>query len=366
MKYYVRLMQHIIHGLLTAPMKTSQEVYRSLLFRFKLPEQVVRLQEHTRMVPLIIQIETINVCNARCAFCAYPSMKRKKGVMSLDLFERIITDYSAMGGGPVSFTPVVGDALLDPHLLERLKVLEAYPAINQLTLTTNGIALDQYSDDEVRHLLAAFYCIQVSIGGLDAATYGMLYGVEKFAKVREAMERLLNLKDTVAQPANITFAFRTNEPKFEAHFKEQLDEYRRRGAFISHICSYANYSGVVKEDEQRKLAVLSSPGRKHRICTYGSVAMSVCWDGTITACGCVDFDADRLTIGHAAREELAAVWSGEKRTAILTSFEKGRLLPICQDCSAYRPSTDFVLPHFNGIQPHRPLPLDFFRQFWGG
>jgi MoaA/NifB/PqqE/SkfB family radical SAM enzyme len=366
MRNAVQTLKILVADFARSPVKSLTGIGRRILHRFKVPAQVVRLQKLTRETPLILQIETINVCNATCVFCAYSSMTRKKGVMSVSLFEKIVKEYAEMGGGPVSLTPVVGDALLDPHLMERLRILDSHPEINQITVTTNGIALDRYSDEEVRYLLKTLYCIQVSIGGMDAATYEMMYGIDRFSQVQQTMERLMKLREAVPCPAHITFAFRTNDWKFETRFKPLLDEYRQRGIFISHIWTYANYSGLVQNDEERKLVVLKSKEEKRRTCVYGSVAMSVCWDGTITACGCADFDGNQLTIGHAEKGTLAEVWFGKKRTAILDSFPKGTLAKICRECSAYQPNTIFAQSCFTGIQPHRPLPLAFFHQFWGG
>ena len=366
MKDFFAQILTIAHGLVKSPRATLVQLGKDVRYRFRLPAQVTELEALTYQTPFILQIETTNVCNASCIFCAYPKMSRKPGFMSLSLFEKVVKDYAAMGGGPVSLTPVVGDVLLDPHLMERFRILREHPEINQISFTTNAIGLDRYSDEEVCRLLRETYCIQVSIGGLDVETYRALYGVDRFARVRQAMERLLRLNETLSRPAHITFAFRTNDPAFESRFKQQLDEYRQRGAFISHIWTYANYSGVVENDKIRNLTVLKSVGGKSRICTYGSVAMSICWDGTITACGCVDFDGSRLRIGHAEQEPLASVWAGRRRIAILQSFGSGKLVPICRDCSAYRPNTDFALPHFEGIQACQPLPLGFFHQFWGG
>jgi radical SAM protein with 4Fe4S-binding SPASM domain len=349
-----------------SPLKTISGFVRRLAQEFKVPARVLELRKIVREAPLILQIETINVCNAACIFCAYPGMKRKKGVMSLALFEKIVKEYAAMGGGAVSLTPLVGDALLDPHLKERFRILDRHPEINQVTLTTNAIALDRYSDEDVRFLLEKLYCIQVSIGGLDPATYRTMYGVDKFPQVQEAMERLLILKDKVPNAADITFAFRTNDRKFENRYKRQIDEYRKRGAFVSHMWMYANYSGVVKNDEARNLVVLNSWRKKRNPCVYASVAMSICWDGRITACGCTDYEGEKLTIGHVEQDILSEVWSGRKRTGILDSFERRKVPPVCQRCSAYQPDSIFASPCFNEATPHRPLPLDFFHQVWGG
>jgi MoaA/NifB/PqqE/SkfB family radical SAM enzyme len=349
-----------------SPWQCLRQTGRGIIYRFRPPRHVERLRQGLRSTPLILQIETTNVCNAACVFCAYPAMQRKKGVMSLELFQKVVADYAEMGGGPVSLTPVVGDALLDPHLMERLRILRAEPRINQITLTTNAIALERYSDRDLSLMLEALYCIQVSIGGMDAAGYRAMYGVDRFAQVEQSLERLFDLNGRLASPAQLSFAYRTNDRKFEARFRSALDSYRQRGAFISHIWSYANYSGEITGDEHNNLTVLSGHGRKALPCVYGSVAMSVCWDGAITACGCADFEGRQLSIGDADKQSLAEVWLGKKRSAILASFAAGTPAGICKACSAYQPDTIFAQPCFTGIEPHRPLPLGFFQQFWGG
>jgi len=329
--------------------------------KLKEPVQVEEVRKVTRKAPLFLQIETTNTCNAACIFCAYSGVKRKKGVNSLPLFRKIVQDYAAMGGGPVCLTPIVGDALLDPHFLQRLEILKEFPEIKQVTVTTNGIALNKYSDEDICRILESLFCLQLSVGGLDQTTYQTMFGVDRFSQVRDGMERLIRLSSVVSNPAYISFAFRTNDRKFENRYKSQLAKFREKGIHISHIWSYANYSGAVKDDAERNLVVYDSRGKKRISCVSPSMNMTVCWDGTITACGCADFQGDKLTIGHADKDRLAEVWSGKKRTAILESFAKGKLHPICQECSGYTPDSVFACPHFKGVLPHQPLPLEFFR-----
>jgi MoaA/NifB/PqqE/SkfB family radical SAM enzyme len=354
-------------GITQSPLNTLFELGRRLFPTAKAHTQVLKLQKITQETPLILQIETVNICNAACVFCGYTSMKRKKGSMSMPLFEKVVKDYADMGGGPVSLTPVGGDALLDPHLLDRIKILEAHPKINQITLTTNAIALERFSDEDVCYLLTALDCIQVSIGGLAPETYKTMYSIDAFDKVQRQMERLVRLQGAVRQPASLTFAFRTNDWKFEIRFIRKLKEYRRRGVFISHIWLYANYSGMVKNDLNRGLMVMDRTSKQDTCCLYGTISMAVCWDGRITACGCADVEGNKLSLGNAETESLSEVWSGEKRAGILDSFKKGRPAKICRYCSAYLPvNVVFSRPYFKNFELHQPLPLDFFRQFWGG
>jgi MoaA/NifB/PqqE/SkfB family radical SAM enzyme len=356
----LRTLKVLAQGFLQSPVGSVTGLLRRLLYSFWVPPRVASLRESTRHSPLILQIETVNVCNAACLFCAYPGMKRRKGVMELPLFEKVVREYAELGGGAVSLTPIVGDALLDPHLLERLEILERYPAVSQVTLTTNAIALHKYSDQQVTRLLSALHCMQVSIGGLDQATYETMYGVDRYGQVREAMERLVRLRAALPRAAELTFAFRTADAAFEARFKGELESYRRSGVFISHIWTYANYAGAVQADDNSGLVLARNRGKKRLTCVTPEIGMGVCWDGGITACACADFEGDKLRIGQADRESLGEVWRGEKRAAILGSFAKDALPAICRNCSAYTPDTIFAERFFRGCRPNAPLPLDFF------
>lgn len=365
MKYTPRDIKVWFNLFIDSPLTVFARIFQKICQRDNAP-RVFQLRAITRETPLILQIETTNICNASCIFCAYPKMGRKKGIMSMALFQKVVKDYVAMGGGPVSLTPIMGDALLDPHLIERLQILKAHPEITQISLVTNAIALDSYSDKDVHYLLEALDSIMISIGGLDAETYKTMHGVDLFHRVSNATERLMRIKDILSPSAKLAFAFRTNDFKFESHYRKKIREYRKRGIFISHICNYANFSGAVQNDQNRKISVLMKDGHKRSTCVFPRLSMCVCWDGTITACGCADFEGSALIIGHAGKDALSEVWSGKKRWGIIDSFPKGTPSHFCRLCSAYQPDTVFVRPYFSNIHPHRPLPQDFFNQFWGG
>jgi MoaA/NifB/PqqE/SkfB family radical SAM enzyme len=366
MTYVERMLKVFIVGFALHPKEILAEIGQRLRRQGGSNAQVQRLRSMTREAPLLLRIETINVCNAACSFCSYTAMKRKKRVMSMALFEKVVKDYADMGGGPVTLTPLQGDALLDPHLLERIRILEANPKINQITLTTNAIALERYSDDDIRYLLKALDVIQLSIGGLDAETYKTVYAVDRYEKVRQSMERLLELKQSVPQHAAIAFAFRTNDWRFELRFRRQIKELRQRGVFVSHLWAYSNLSGLVKSDKERNLVVADGPSKLEGACIHPSVNMAVLSDGTVTACGCADIEGSGLMLGHVEKDSLSAMWSGAKRKGLLDSFEKGKPPAMCRRCASYEPDSIFSYEFFKDAKPHQPLSRTFFHLWWGG
>lgn len=83
--------------------------------------------------------ETVNSCNLDCIICAYSLQQRPRTLMPMDLFEKVLDDYSAMGGGAISLTPTVGDVLLDRRLAKRMDAIRRHPEIRAVSFTTNAV-----------------------------------------------------------------------------------------------------------------------------------------------------------------------------------------------------------------------------------
>ena len=99
--------------------------------------------------PATLFIETTNICNADCVFCAYQyqdKFRSGKGTMSDELFEKALADYVALTAGPeerhVNFTPLVGEPLVDPKIIHRVGRAKAIGA--DVTFFTNGIPAESH------------------------------------------------------------------------------------------------------------------------------------------------------------------------------------------------------------------------------
>jgi MoaA/NifB/PqqE/SkfB family radical SAM enzyme len=98
--------------------------------------------------PIQVNIETTTLCNARCTFCAYPKVSRPKGVMTMDLFEKICCDFEALGGGLLCLSPMMSDPLVDPLIMARIRVANEKFSTIQLHMFTNLIGLPRLSDNK--------------------------------------------------------------------------------------------------------------------------------------------------------------------------------------------------------------------------
>ena len=65
------------------------------------PGQAGAALDRSRRPPLpeIVQIESTNICNAKCVFCPRDDMERKQGIMDMALFTKIVDECAALGIG---------------------------------------------------------------------------------------------------------------------------------------------------------------------------------------------------------------------------------------------------------------------------
>src|SRR5918996_37820 len=132
--------------------------------------------------PFELHFELTNLCNANCVFCPYQFQTREVEFMPDEVFTKAVNDFLTIGGGSVGLTPIVGDALIDPKFLERVKYLRSFAAIDRIWVTTNGILLDRHGIDEV--LASGLTSITISTAGFDEEMYERVYRSKSYRRFR--------------------------------------------------------------------------------------------------------------------------------------------------------------------------------------
>lgn len=141
----------------------------------------------THYIPKIFYIETTNYCNARCYMCPHSTMKREKGTMSWDLFEKIINEcVTFQGKGLIFFLHKDGEPLLDPLLFKRVKHLKESLRYSKVGFNSNAMLLSEKMSMDI--LTAPIDFITFSVDGASK---------EQYEKIRiglryEVVERNLN------------------------------------------------------------------------------------------------------------------------------------------------------------------------------
>ncbi len=131
--------------------------------------------------PKQVQIETTNICNHSCAFCAYTLMERPKRHIDRALFERIVRETYDLGAREVGL--FAGAEPLTCRWLDEYIAFCRETGFEYIYISTNGALGDT---EKFRKIVdAGLSSIKFSVNGGDRETYRDVHGRDDFDKVIE-------------------------------------------------------------------------------------------------------------------------------------------------------------------------------------
>jgi radical SAM protein with 4Fe4S-binding SPASM domain len=299
--------------------------------------------------PVMLLCETINICNNDCIICAHDIMRRKKTIMPLELFERVLIEYAKVGGGALSLTPVVGEVFLDKYLVERFRLIKKYEKINRVSFSTNAVVSDRFSDEELSFIIERTERIYISVYGLDEVEYRIMTKRNSYDRLVKNVKRLLQLVDN---PNKIRFGFRCLKIHSENEIKTWILSNFCAEIGFDHMRTYNNWGDILDttkplpfDGEWKKVQENKSQ------CLIPLIAYQVFADGNVSFCPCCDFDCnDELHIGNIKDNSLANIYNSQK-TQDLWNF-KEKMPAFCRKCSFHIPLDDLTKFEFIFENPY--------------
>lgn len=309
--------------------------------------------------PIKIAVETYSLCNSLCVFCGRRKLRASRKLMSLELFERICSEYASMGGGFLGFSPLLADPLLDPLLLDRIRLLRKCFSNIYPHIFTNAIALTKLSDDQLIEVLTACDHIDISIGGLNRVDYRTMFGVDRFDQVSDSLNRLAKINENLACPCKLALHIRTHRRR-EVVNSPVLRKFMDLGYKCSDIVdNFSDWGGLVTEKDLPEGARLKRTDNSKRNvpCIVPMIGMMIMPDGLVLGCGCMDAK-EETSMGYLHESSLRSIWKGNAYSNLRSSFAKGKLYPVCMTCTFYS-NSEYLLSH-PGLKNFDPS-----KNFWG-
>jgi len=264
-------------------------------------------------LPDIVQIESTNLCNAKCVFCPRDEMHRRQGVMDMDLFKKVVDECAALGITHIRVHNY-GEPFLDRQLVEKVRYAKA-KGIPEVGMISNGSLI---TEDVARGMVEA---------GLDAINISVdAAGKDVFERTR------LHLKyDDVV--ANIRALHRIRVQLGRTHPKLILSFVRQNNsddeqAFIRewsriadkiHITDLHNWAGTLNDHSDVRFP-----------CYRLWQTFTVLWDGRVSLC-CADFDG-RNILGDLRTSTIARIWNSAPYRAVRRQHLESGGPAICRSC----------------------------------
>ena len=286
--------------------------------------------------PFELHLELTNLCNADCVFCPYQFQQRETEFMSDQVMEKALSDFVKIGGGSVGLTPIVGEALIDPHFLERVKRLRAEPSIDRIWLTTNAILLDKHGISEV--LDSGITHLNISTAGFDEAMYVRVYRNKSYRRMRDNVLELLQLNSRRSHPIPITIALRPDRPLEEVMKDPDFQKVLAYHPQLDFTWSYTSANERITREALPVIMKLRTVSQRNESCVNLWNGPIVLPDGTVMACSCVaamDATGD-LGIGNILCSSLLEIWRSHSLMKLRDSFGTDSLNKTCAGCDMYR------------------------------
>jgi len=305
--------------------------------------------------PISLGFQVTNICNAKCIFCGYQYLNRPRTILSMDLFKKAIDEFDAFGGGGVSFSAMVGDPLMGPNLIERIKYARSKKNISAIGFFTNGILINKIGAREI--LTSGVNGITISIPGFDAQTYSRIFRTNSWNDVYEGMFNLLRENTLSGNKVDICIGLRSDIPIWRLLRTPVYQKLKKFRFELQYNIHYDNWSGLIKQEDLKGLMRLRRPPNKKKepcaILYFGPLIMS---NGDVTLCGCRDLNGDsELVIGNIKDRPILEMWRDPRVKSVRKGFYLSRYPKICQDCSFYNDLSGFrKLKITNLLKINRP------------
>jgi len=162
--------------------KVSERLLRPIVL------QTLR-QRFYNKYPTALNIETTNLCNLKCKMCPHELITRQKGIMSMNLYKKILYDAKQFGIEEL-FLNNYGEPLLDPLIFERIKLAKLFGF--KCGFFTNGYYLTHENIEKLLEVQPDF--IQISFDGALKESYEAIRIGSNFEKVYKNVQNLINRK----------------------------------------------------------------------------------------------------------------------------------------------------------------------------
>lgn len=306
-----------------------------------LPDDVMRTLQAP---PKAVVVDVTNACNLRCPVCPVTiAMSRKRGLMTLPVFEAILAGFRDVAEKPELFFNFSGEPTVNPLLPSFVRL--AVEAGHKTFLSTNATLL---SDQLSRALIeAGLHRVYLCLDGFDAQAQESYRVRSDFARTKANIERFVAFRNALSpgRPLCIlqTLLTRYSETQREAIVAWAraigMDRIRFKsfsvGTYTSEAEKAAAERFLPRDPSLRRRPEEDAPPPRN--CGEPLHSPVVFWDGRLGLC-CIDYDQKVVMPSILERGFMAAWRSPEAVTARADGFRKRHA--ICRDCAynaaAYR------------------------------
>lgn len=297
------------------------EDFREYRKRWELAEK----QLHIFDFPLFLVIETVNTCNLKCIMCFRHEMpKQKTSVMSMELYERILSEAFNYNCPSLSLN-WNNEPLLDPYLPERISIAKKYGFFD-IRINTNANLL---SPEKAEQLIdAGLTRLSASIDAVTAEAYAKIRIGGDYNKVVSNLTNFLDIRNRKGAKL----------PLLRCTFVRIRENEDELAAFIKFWDGKADYSSIQSyiPHTPKEWALELHPNDKSSMtnvtCSQPFERLAISVDGKVYPC-CSPIGTEIL-LGNVHDSSLYEIWhrETESKLRMMMKHRTWNKFPVCRQC----------------------------------
>ncbi|MBI3320404.1 MAG: SPASM domain-containing protein [Candidatus Omnitrophica bacterium] len=292
--------------------------------------------------PRFLEIETVNVCNARCPMCTIEDWQRGGRPMTDELFQKIASEV-------IAHAPEIkrvslyrdGEPLIDKKLAGRVAMLKE-GRVNNVAISTNVSLLTETRSRDL--LKAGLDIVIMSIDSLKKDVYERIRVRLVFEEVMENARRFIELRNQLRPQTKIWMRMIRQEsnqdewPAYERFWRPQLADHDR--VYFHNIFNWGGQLPGFKP-----IARSYEPGLP---CVALWSLLVIFSNGDVPLCN-VDYN-NKYPTGNVREHSIAELWRSklmQERRQFHLSGQKA-CISLCEHCNVWdeSPDTDPVAPQY--------------------
>ena len=250
------------------------------------------------MIELVmVHIETTAHCQLECEFCPHKTMKRPMGIMSDELFDKILNDISYMQVEKV-MPFLFGEPFLDKKIYSRVeRIKEVLPGMPISLFSNGGVPIDE-----------------TKAGMLKDIGIVISYTLEADAEVRDRNVEILKKAGVAAIEVHVV-----GEGTMMTPLVRYAEGFGRKHVLPVLVFGKYNWAGKIRSR-------MTQPDGH---CCRPRAQICVMWDGRVALC-CADIDCE-ICLGDVRTTSLKDIWESDKFR--MYREKKKSELDFCKVCN---------------------------------
>lgn len=292
--------------------------------------------------PFTLFIAPTQLCNFKCHFCSHSlsaQKKKEEGFVSkhleFEIFEKIVEQSKEF---PSKYKRILltglGEPLMNPKIVEMVKILNDSNVSNNLEIFTNASYLNKEMSDGL--IEAGLTKLRISIQGTSAKMY------QKYCSTDIDFNELVN---------NIKYFYNKSRSKCTIYIKiieeelEDADDKKKFFDIFGSICDEIFVENLVKAqpmmgDYDNQISTTKTfygeIAQKREVCPYTFYTLQIDAEGNCFPCPPLSLPKS-FSLGNLCDTPLSKIWYGSKHKKLMLShLIKEETKPeICIKCTNY-------------------------------